>query len=72
MLLLISLWLLKVYDCLKKLGEIKHIESELNFADVLTKNVKISIFETLGKAILNGFIGYEDKFQFSKHQRENV
>ena len=61
-----------IREHLKELGEIKYIESKCNFADVLTKNVKITIFETLGKAILNGFIGYEDKFCFSNHQRENI
>ena len=61
-----------VREHLKELGEIKTIKSEENFADVLTKNVALGIFESLGKAILNGFEGYEDKFQFSKHQRENI
>ena len=55
-----------------KLGEIHAIKSEDNFADILTKNVAVTIFERLGNAVLNGFTGFSDKFQFSKHQRENI
>ena len=47
-------------------------KSENNFADVLTKNVCVATFEKLGKAILNGFKGWIDKFKFEKDQRENV
>ena len=54
------------------LGEIFYIKSEENFADVLTKNVSVNTHETLGNAILNGFVGHEDKFIFSNNQRENI
>ena len=54
------------------LGETKDIDSKDNFADILTKNVKVNIFEKLAIALLKGFEGYEDSFQFSKHQRENI
>ena len=53
-------------------GEIVHIKSEENFSDLLTKNVNVSTFQRLSESILNGFAGYEDKFIFSKHQRENI
>ena len=56
----------------EKLGVIKAIKSEDNFADILTKNVAVNIFERLGNAVLNGFVGHEDKFDFPKHQRENI
>ena len=51
-----------VREHLIKLGEIKPIKSENNFADVLTKNVTVSTFEYLGKAILNGFERDQDMF----------
>ena len=57
---------------IKVLGTIKYVESKNNFADILTKNVKVTIFERLAMALLKGFKGYEDSFQFSKHQRENI
>ena len=47
-------------------------KSENNFADVLTKNVCVATFEKFGKAILNGFKGWIDKFKFEEDQRENV
>ena len=50
----------------EKLGEIKAIRSEDNFADILTKNVAVNIFEKLSGAILNGFEGHVDKFRFSR------
>lgn len=43
------------------MGEIKLIKSEDNFADVLTKNVSVNLFKKLGIALLNGFIGHEDR-----------
>ena len=55
-----------------KVGEIKAIKSEENFADISTKNVTVKLFSKLSMAILKGFIGYDDKFRFSKHQRENI
>ena len=61
-----------VCEHLKELGEIVPIKSEDNFADILTKNVSIQVFEKLATAVLNGFRGFENKFRFSKHQRENV
>ena len=61
-----------VREHLKEQGEIKAIRSDKNFADVLTKNVAVNIFERLGSSLLNGFSGHEDKFQFSKYQRENI
>ena len=57
---------------LKDYGNIRAIRSEDNLADVLTKNVAVNIFEKLGKSLLNGFEGHDDKFQFSKYQRENI
>ena len=57
---------------LKEQGEIKAIRSEENFADVLTKNVAVKTFTRLSTSILNGFDGHDDKFQFSKYQRENI
>ncbi len=54
------------------LGVIKRIESKNNYADILTKNTSVGIFEKLSECILNGFKGHEDKFMFSRHQRENV
>ena len=54
------------------LGEIVGIKSEENFADILTKNVSLSVFDKLSEGILNGFEGHDDKFQFSKYQRENI
>ena len=56
----------------KEHGNIRAIRSEDNLADVLTKNVAVNIFEKLGKSLLNGFEGHDDKFQFSKYQRENI
>lgn len=53
-------------------GIIVSERSENNFADVLTKNVSIVLFEKLGKAILNGFVDWMEKFKFEKVQRENV
>ena len=53
-------------------GKIIHIESENNFADLLTKNVTVKLFEQLSDGILNGFNGHENKFIFSDNQRENV
>ena len=53
-------------------GEILKIDSEDNFADILTKNVSVKVFEKLSKGLLNGFIGYENRFLFSNSQRENV
>ena len=50
----------------EKLGKIKAIRSEDNFADILTKNVAVNIFEKLSGAILNGFEGHVDKFRFSR------
>ena len=61
-----------IREHLKKLGTIVPIKSEDNLADILTKNTTIGIFEKLASAILNGFIGFEDKFLFSSNQRENV
>ena len=61
-----------VREHIKELGVIKEIKSEENFADILTKNVTVNVFNYLSKAILNGFDGFDDKFQFSKHQRENI
>ena len=61
-----------VREHLKEWGEIRAIKSEDNFADILTKNVSVNVFEKLVGAILEGFNGHEDKFQFSKYQRENV
>ena len=54
------------------LGKIMRIKSEEKFADLLTKNVTVSTFERLSKSIMNGFKGHDDKFLFSKHQRENI
>ena len=61
-----------VREHIKVLGTIKYVESKNNFADILTKNVKVTIFEKLAMALLKGFEGYEDSFRFSKHQRENI
>ena len=61
-----------VREHLKETGRIEPIRSEDNFADLLTKNVAVNVFEILGPAVLNGFNGFEDKFRFPKHQRENV
>ena len=54
------------------LGTIVGIKSEDNFADILTKNVSLSVFDKLSAGLLNGFEGHDDKFQFSKYQRENI
>ena len=54
------------------LGKIVGIKSEDNFADILTKNVSLSVFDKLSAGLLNGFEGHDDKFQFSKYQRENI
>ena len=61
-----------VREHLKELGEVRPIESENNFADILTKNVKVTMLERLATALLNGFDGYHDGFRFTKHQRENI
>ena len=50
-------------------GRIRKIKTEDNFADILTKNVSIGLFDKLGSAVLNGFDGHDDKF--TKFQREN-
>ena len=52
---------------LKVRAEVKRIKSENNFADVLTKNVSVGTFNELGKAIINGFDGYDE---FSKFQKK--
>ena len=57
---------------MEEIGKIEKIKSEDNFADILTKNVTVSTFERLSKGLLNGFEGYDHKFLFSKHQRENI
>ena len=51
-----------VREHIRELGEIKPIETEYNFADVLTKNDAVQIFESLRKSILNRFEGHENKF----------
>ena len=61
-----------VREHLDELGTIVPVKSEDNYADILTKNVTVNVFEKLVSAVLNGFVGHEDKFQFSKYQRENV
>jgi len=53
-------------------GVVLRVKTENNFADVLTKNVTIKIFEKLGQAILNGFVEWRNSFQIPKIQRENV
>ena len=53
-------------------GEVRKVNTEFNFADVLTKNVNVGTFKRLGHGILNGFNGYEDMFKSSHIQRENV
>ena len=55
-----------------KQGVIVPVKSEDNFADILTKNTPVKIFQRLGKAIINGFRGFENKFLFSNNQRENI
>ena len=61
-----------VREYLQYLGTIRSIKSEHNFADILTKNVAVHTFDFLGKTILNGFEGHENKFEIAKYQRENV
>ena len=61
-----------VREHLKKLGEVRAIRFEENFADILTKNVAVSIFNKLSVGLLNGFDGFNDSFLFLKHQRENI
>ena len=46
--------------------------SENNFADVLTKNTSIGIFEKLGLGILNGFKGWEHKFNFGVRKADKI
>ena len=55
-----------------EVGIIVEIKSEDNYADILTKNVSVEAFDKLSDKILNGLKGSEDKFKFSKHQRENI
>jgi len=50
---------------------VRKIKSENNFADILTKNTSVGIFEKLGLAIINGFIGFMHMFNFANDQREN-
>ena len=50
-------------------GEARKIGTEENFADILTKNVSVCLFERMSEAILNGFKGHDDKF--TNFQREN-
>ena len=45
-------------------GTIVKIRSEDNFADVLTKNVSVKIFEKLGKGMINGFQGWDKLFEY--------
>ena len=52
-------------------GKIVKVESKNNFADVLTKNVSVGIFNDLGLGIINGFEGHDDDFAISHIQREN-
>ena len=52
-------------------GEVKKVNTEYNFADVLTKNVSVGIFKRLGVGILNGFDGFTEMFKLSYIQREN-
>ena len=61
-----------VREHLKEHGNIRAIRSEDSLSCVLTKNVAVNIFEKLGKSLLNGFEGHDNKFQFSKCQRENI
>jgi hypothetical protein len=51
---------------------IRKIDSIANFADILTKNVNVKTFEKFSNPILNGFRDYENKFTFSRNQRENI
>ena len=53
-------------------GIIQKIDSIANFADILTKNANVKTFEKFSNPILNGFRDYEDKFTFSRNQRENI
>ena len=41
------------------------IKSENNVADILTKNVSVSLFNRLSNGILNGFKEWKDKFIFN-------
>ena len=61
-----------VREHIQELGKIVPIKSENNLADVLTKNVTVTTFQRLGTAILNGFKGFEEMFDFAKQKRENV
>ena len=53
-------------------GMVLRVNTNDNFADILTKNVTVKAFEKLGNAILNGFDEWRNKFQITKIQRENV
>ena len=46
----------------KGYGKLVKIKSEDNVADILTNNLSVQVFDKLSKAILNGFKGWEDKF----------
>ena len=50
-------------------GKVMKIESENNFADILTKNVCVWLFKKFARAVLGGFDGYGELF--SNFQREN-
>jgi hypothetical protein len=52
-------------------GEIRKVNTEFNFADILTKNVSVGTFKRLGNGILHGFVGFNDMFRLSHVQREN-
>ena len=52
-------------------GEIRKVNTEFNFADILTKNVSVGTFKRLGNGILHGFAGFNDMFRLSHVQREN-
>ena len=45
------------------------INSEDNYADILTKNVSVWLFQKLVNVVLGGFIGFERLF--TNFQREN-
>ena len=55
-----------------KMGEVLPISSEDNYADILTKNVNVKVFEKLSDGILHGFRDDFGKIIFSDNQRENV
>ena len=50
-------------------GKVVKIESENNFADVLTKNVCVWLLKKFARAVLGGFDGYGQLFSY--FQREN-